>query len=367
MSEDATRNHDNVRGHALGDQAAMATFFAEKVTDWGERIRFFHEIARLALGHGVGIGLSHGPNRAVAESLPVDPDDYSDFLHSVGGYEYEPIKGRLAMLEAYDYFASSVDTLRQELLTIDKPENHPGFLGRGGNSVVFSITLDDKTYAVRLPYGDNNTDASTIDINLEGAVLGKGIHHLEQIIAASYVEGVTIAEIIPGREIWELTLDEVRSITSEQLSRLVDTIEIANKNGIAIDHKLSNVLYDPLEGFGIVDYGANMDRIGGLEEDLIGSVVWLEYLGSHDSPDYPQEVSGGEAGLLELKKAILQILQQYRLILESRLVDEGQAKVLNVVDRSLLSLENAVNRWQHTVDEARSTTVQGGHIPAENI
>jgi hypothetical protein len=137
-------------------------------------------------------------------------------------------------------------------------------LGSGIISDAFLLDKDGKQYAVKIPRSlDYETfqldqltpNATMVDDILTAAVRGKGISHLEQIVAISYDKGVVICELMPGKSVTSLTEEERSQITDEQLKQLAITFAIAKKQGIIPElENPDNLFYDSTEGFGLIDY-----------------------------------------------------------------------------------------------------------------
>lgn len=246
--------------------AQIATFATEHVPNYDDVKHIFHNIGELAaqaaLSDVVRITTQteYDPNNNYA-AIPVGSErpaikssDYIDYQRSVGGSRYESIRGRADMLRNYEHFAPAIAILRSELITTpDDLQHHKDFLGNGLSAQAYTILVDDTRYVARIPKG-RNTQPETVDGYIAGGILGKSIPHVEQIIAASYEDGVTIAELIPGAALDKLTTHEIAQISDSQLATFVDTALALNKRGAMIDPKLSNFLYDPDEGYGIIDY-----------------------------------------------------------------------------------------------------------------
>jgi hypothetical protein len=200
---------------------------------------------------------------------------YLGFLRTVVGSRYEAIEGRAKILSAYKRFQSHVDRLKNELTKLSSIRDHPAFLGNGSSSNVFSIDIEGQLYAIRIPNENRVLPPSIVDGHIASAILGEGVPHLEQIVAASYKDGVTVAKIMAGKEMGKLEINELKQVTDLQLDELIDTVIVANNRGINIDPKTSNIFYDSVHGFGIIDYhnskisyNAGVQRIG----DVVG---WL--------------------------------------------------------------------------------------------
>lgn len=346
-------------------QAQIATFAAERVEHYQDSGHIFNNLGSLALGEAGDVTrvtaateyhkgedgnnslrIPEGTERTVATAA-----EYTDFLRSVGGSRYEAIQGRAEMLKEYGRFEPTITTLRTELADPAKRKEHPNFLGNGSNAMVFSITEGDKSYAVRVPKG-KGISPGAIDRHLAGAVLGKGIPHLEQIVAASYKDGVTVAEVMPGKEVGHLTPDEIKDITDEQLGELVDTLVAASKHGIEIDPKPSNIFYDPKEGYGIVDYhSSKVARMSSADQDLGIIVGWMatgiDNAGFYGKPYNSQKTTEDYAQDLEFKKANLEVLERYRSVVEAKLSGEEQQTALAEIDKHIASGKESVDNYSN--------------------
>lgn len=255
------------------------------------------------------------------------------------------------MLKEYDSFARTITKLRAELRDPATRREHLNFLGSGSNAMVFSVTEGNKPYAVRVPHG-KGISPGAIDSHLAGAVLGKGIPHLEQIVAASYKDGVTVAELMPGREVGHLTVDEIKGVTDEQLGELVDTLAAVSEHGIEIDPKPSNIFYDPKEGYGIVDYhSSKVAGKGSVDQDLGTIVGWMatgiDNAGFYGKPYGSEKTTEDYAHDLEFKKANLGVLERYRSVVEAKLSGDEQQTALADIDNHIASGKEAVDNYSN--------------------
>jgi hypothetical protein len=257
------------------------------------------------------------------------------------------------MLKEYDRFEPTIAKLRAELTDPATRKDHPGFLGNGLVAMAFLITEDDASYVVRIPSGDVPSPA-VIDEHLAGAVLGNGIPHLEHIIAASYKDGVTVAEVMPGKEVSALTPDEIKGITDEQLGTLVDTLTAASEHGIEIDPKPSNVFYDPMEGFGLIDYHSSKVAGRGTRDQDLGMISgWMATsianAGFYGKPFRSERTAADYAHDLQFKKAHLDVMQRYRLVVERKLSGEDQRAALKEIGALVRSTQETVANYSDSV------------------
>lgn len=342
-------------------QSQVAAFAAERVKHHDDRSHVFEnldtvasddvkDVARItsrAEYHededGNTIRVVEGTNRTVATG-----EEYLEFLRAVGGSRYESIRGRTEVLQGYSEFAPLISRLREELSDPTTRKEHPAFIGNGSNSKVFSITHEGTTYAVRIPNGER-LNPSVVDSHLAGTLLGKDMPHMEQIVAASYKDGVTVAEMIPGVEMGDLNIEDVEQITDEQLRDLVNTVIKANEKGIEIDPKPSNFLYDREKGFGIVDYHSSRVIKNSADQDPGTIVGWIstvitnaglygkEFIRDMTVEDYAHEWAQHQANL--------KVLERFRSIVKERLDGDRLQIALNKIDSKIESGRDVISRY----------------------
>jgi hypothetical protein len=342
-------------------QAQIATFAAERARQHEDKTYIFNNLGSLAT-ESVGdivrttesgeLDWNKNDERfsvpASTVRTVVTAQDYIEYLRSVGGSSYEPIQGRADMLKAYAAFTPAVSKLKEELASLGARNEHPAFLGDGFSSMVFSVERRGKDYAARLP---NNKSASShvIDRHVIGAFLGKGIPHLEQVVAASYEDGVTIAEVMPGVHIGNLSVGDIKQITGSQLSELVDTVVTAYESGIEIDHKPSNFFYDPKEGFGIVDYHPARGIRIAEDRERGKSVGWLSVIinnaGFYGKGPRPKDTPKDYANDLEFLEANLGVLKKLKPIVESRLNGEDLRQALATINFQTKETTESVGKY----------------------
>jgi len=345
-------------------QAQVATYAAERVEHYQDKAHVFNNLGNLAVGgiedvtrttdsaeyhtdeNGKSIRIPEGTDRLVAMG-----NDYTDFLRSVGGSRYEAIQGRADILKTYSSFAPTIDRLRTELADPATRKEHPAYLGSGSNSTVFEISSEGKDYAVRVPNG-KGVNPGVIDSHLAGAVLGKGVPHLEQIVAASYEDGVTVAEKMPGKEMGDLTVDDIKQITDGQLVELVDTLATVHERGIEIDPKPSNIFYDPKAGFGIVDYHSSKVVGKNSADQELGAIVgWMATVinnaGFYGKPYNPARDVEDYAHDVVVYEASLGVLERFRTVVEQKLTGEDRDKALQEIDSKVLSTRETVDNYSN--------------------
>ncbi len=273
--------------------------------------------------------------------------EYKDFLRAAGGSKYEAIQGRADILTQYEeQFKPTVKVLRKELQDMTAPKEHPAFMGSGSNSSVFRITHNNNDYAVRIPNG-KRVKPSDIDRHLAGAVLGRGIPHLEQIIAASYEDGITVAEIMPGKEMDKtMTIKDVQAISNEHLAVLVDTLIAVNARGIEIDPKPSNFFYDSESGFGIVDYKSSKVVSKNSADQSLGVIIgWMA------TPIMNAGFYGRSGGIstsdVKNLTANLDVCKRFRDIVDGKLTGQDRETALEKINKEIESYQETINRYSN--------------------
>ncbi|MDX1765355.1 MAG: hypothetical protein R3313_00215 [Candidatus Saccharimonadales bacterium] len=269
-------------------QAQIASFAGERLDDLRDTKHILNNIGAISLG---GIEDIYRPaglfdfrdefitednkRGAVEKGTPIlaaSGEDYLGYLREVGGAQYEPIAARAEMIKAYQEFQPIVTSLRAEIADPSSRKEHSDYMANGGNASVFKITHNNREYAVRVPSG-RQVNAASVESHVGGAIKAKGMPHMEQIVAASYEDGVTVAELMPGREMNVLTEEDAAAITDEQLGQLIDTFLEANRRRIGIDPKPTNLFYDREEGFGLIDYNSLDNRADGTAEQNPATVL----------------------------------------------------------------------------------------------
>ncbi len=341
-------------------QAQIAAYASEKLQDNGDRVHIFNNIVGLAADKSEDVkriteddeynGRDESGNLIkipAGTERTIEAKGYTEFLRSVGGSKYEAIKGRAEILSAYKDFAPIVNELKQSLEIASSRKEHGSYLGSGSNASVFSIERDGKKYAVRIPdWTGGKVSPYSVDQHLAAAFLSKGIPHLEQMAAASYEDGVTVAEVMPGKVMGKLTPEEIKAMSDSQLAELVDTLIIANERGIQIDPKPSNFFYDREVGFGIVDLSSSKVIKNSKDQDIGTIVGWaatpIRGAGNYGQP-YKEKVTTDEyARDLEFAEAYLDVLRRYKAVVEQKLNEEDQRIALKEIEEKIEGLEKSI-------------------------
>jgi hypothetical protein len=168
-------------------------------------------------------------------------DSYVTFLRQAGGSNAPEIANRARLLSNFNNFREAASGYQQEEL------------GRGNRAVVSRIVVDDHSYALRRKLTSGGE--ADIDSHMAAAAGAHLSPRSEHIIAGTYEEGgATIAEIIPGKKLSQVSPEEAGSVTKQQLGDLVHTIVFLSEQHIHVDTgSPDNYYYDPEYGFSVLD------------------------------------------------------------------------------------------------------------------
>lgn len=294
-------------------QAQVADFASERLEDRAQR-----EMVIGAIGRG-----------AIALNQSIAPDLYGDYrqhLSEVRQTDMETVKTRTEILEAYRHFEPIIETTEESVP-----------IGSGRHSMVRIIEDDGKSYAVRVPK-DAGDGSVRVEAHLSGAVRAKGVPHLEQIVAASYEDGVTVAELMPGKRAGDVTAAEADQITTQQLTDLVDTLIAIEQRDIAVDLHSDNILYDKNAGFGIVDLeSAKFSKFRNNLGQKVGQVADVLFRLGANLGDV---ISTSNVNTLNDKA---NLLEQFKIIAQAKLQGDDLRAATDVIDALLSGIASRIS------------------------
>ena len=169
------------------------------------------------------------------DQLPVSYDSFIE--------EHPGVQELIARHEAI--LAQSHDRKNREFLS-----DIPGFLGGGVDKVAYLLEPDEE-YVVKIVKTSNIVP---IQSQIDDLMKGRDVPGLEQLITASTENNVIVTRRAPGELISTIpSLTLMRQIKPHHLEKLKDTLQYMTDNHLEFDN-LYNVLFDPDEGFTVIDY-----------------------------------------------------------------------------------------------------------------
>lgn len=251
-------------------------------------------------------------------------------------------------LERYGEFKPLVETLRNELSQLDDVRDHPSFLGGVTLCSAYELKHPSGHYVIRFPGKEINDSEWFVRGHVESAVLGNGVNHLEQLVAASYEDAVLVTQFIPGKEVEKLESDEVSLINDKHLIGLIRTLAIATEKGIEIDPSPSNFFYDEKEGFGIIDYWVAPPETDAYEEfvKILGRTAKVFYiLGTEDFCLDPSEYQKSHEFNRSLADAKLHLLKRYQALVDGLLVGKSSDVARENIQDAITRLTNDISEY----------------------
>ncbi len=125
----------------------------------------------------------------------------------------------------------------------------PEYLGSGSNGSAFRIEVDGKTYAAK--FSRSTTQAN---FEIKPLLRAKDIPNTSQLVSYSFEDGVVIMELLDGTDVTNFTPEQAPEYIDKNIIQLIDTVRELNAQGLSIDPKPSNFMYDPEKGFSVLDY-----------------------------------------------------------------------------------------------------------------
>jgi len=174
----------------------------------------------------------------------------------------------------------------------------PGYLGTGWEKAAYAV--GDTYVAKVLNRGLDDQTITPIKKQVEALEKGLGVPGLEQIVTADQEGGVIVTELVKGKPIADIpSMVLAGRIKPRHLEKLRATLEAMKEHNLECDN-VGNVMFDPTNGFTIIDYRAVTSP-----EDEPGNRTiadnYNDYLKDHS-------VEGFLAAMLPLRKRSLDSL-----------------------------------------------------------
>ena len=239
-------------------------------------------------------------------------DAYIAFLRQEKNMETSFIEENIKTYK--EKFQSTIHVLRAKILQGDF-KTLPEYLGSGSNGHAFKIEVDGKQYAAKF-------SRSVVQENFEIKPLlrAKGIPHTSQLVSYSFEDGVVIMELLPGNDLTNFKSDNRPDYTDENIIQLIETVRELDSNGLVIDPKPSNFMYDKEQGFSVLDYHlVNPESRYKLPQEIMAlrlaltttDLNWPNY----QDPDYEEKV---EVQAIEKNKVFLPMMVRFITILKEK-------------------------------------------------
>ena len=143
-------------------------------------------------------------------------------------------------------FQPAIKALKERMETGGAKEQ---YLGSGSNGDAYRIEVDGKEYAAK--FSRSFTQAN---FEIKPLLRAEGIEHAAQLAAYSFKDSVVIMELLPGTDVTNFAPENVPEYSDKDIIQLIGTVQELDQNGLVIDPKPSNFLYDDKEGFSVLDF-----------------------------------------------------------------------------------------------------------------
>lgn len=143
--------------------------------------------------------------------------------------------GKAELFERYD---------SEFMPLIDHNRDTMQWLGAGSFSTVYKLTHKGGEYAVRFPY---KAHLQEVNKHMEAALCVRDIANIEHVVAASFIDGITVSEFIPGQLLRQYEAITLHDISQEAFDELYASLLVAEGRGVGFDTIGSNLQYDPFE------------------------------------------------------------------------------------------------------------------------
>ena len=242
-------------------------------------------------------------------------DAYIDFLRRERKQETAFIEENI---KTYKVKFQSAVTALKEKMTQGNFKELPEYLGSGSNGSAFRIEVDGKTYAAKF-----SRSVTQANFEIKPLIRAKDIPHTAQLISYSFGDGVVVMELLEGTDVTNFTPEEAPEYPDEHIIQLIDTVRELDANGLVIDPKPSNFIYDLEKGFSVLDY--HLKQAGGrwgLPQEIISLKTALSAR-KFEPLDYRARDFEEKARLefIERNKIFLPLMMRFLAILKEKYPD----------------------------------------------
>lgn len=180
-------------------------------------------------------------------------------VHYIGPYGEAPLYDKGSEVDGgersdlEDEIVENYDSFREQIAKLTENKSNAQRIGAGSHSEIFKISKDGKEYAVCV-VGQKKERVEIMHSHIAAGARTKGMKGIEQIVAASYEDGMIISEFAEGQHLQDLTAEELSSMPDAHIDALLLNRITAMRKGIAFDNHPDNILYSQDEGFIDIDY-----------------------------------------------------------------------------------------------------------------
>lgn len=188
------------------------------------------------------------------EDIPAELRDLIErnkqkYISFLKGEKKEEIEFRKQNVELYkEKFQESIRNLKERMKQ-GNIKDLPEYLGSGSRGSAFRIEVDGQEYAAKF-----SSSITQSNFEIKPLLRAKGVEHTAQLVAYSFEDEGVIMNLLPGTEMERFTPEEAPEIKDEHIIQLIETTKELYNKGIVVDPKPSNFLYDPEEGFSLLDF-----------------------------------------------------------------------------------------------------------------
>lgn len=201
----------------------------------------------------------------LVELIESNRQRYVEFLRNE---KREEIQFRKENAERFkEKFEPVVKALKEKMETDGAKEQ---YLGSGSNGDAYRIEVDGKEYAAK--FSKRLTQAN---FEIKPLLRAEGIEHTAQLAAYSFEHGVVIMELLPGTDVTNFSPENAPEYSDEDIVQLIETVQELDRNGLVIDPKPSNFLYDEKEGFSVLDFHLKRAHHGALVDSIMSLRIAL--------------------------------------------------------------------------------------------
>lgn len=242
-------------------------------------------------------------------------DAYVDFLRKEKKMETSFIEENINTYK--EKFQSTIADLKAKI-SQGNIEKIPEYLGSGSNGHAFKINVDGKTYAAKF-----SRSITQQNFEIKPLIRAKGIPHTSQLVSYSFEDNVVIMELLPGTDVTNFKIENKPNYTDEEIIQLIEIVKDLDSNGLMIDPKPSNFIYDKEQGFSVLDYHLKNSESGfKLPQEIMSLRVALTTV-DLDWPDYkePNYKERIKSQSIERNKIFLPMMFRFVTILKEKYPD----------------------------------------------